>query len=118
MTPDGSRIVCGAITATKATGSLSTSGGPAAALLQRGAETEFIEYSVASGKAARVLGHWTFGSVGALSVEVLWSNASGNVLIGVIPDSGDGRVGVISGNEFTPLPGPGAASAAMQSGAW
>jgi hypothetical protein len=118
LTPDGSTIVCGAITATKATGSLSTSGGPAAALLQRGAETEFIEYSAASGKVARVLGHWTFGSVGALSVEVLWSNASGSVLIGVIPDGGDGRVGVISGNEFTPLPGPGAASAAMQSGAW
>ena len=119
MTPDGSTIVCGAITATKTTGSPSAgAAGPTAALLQRGAETEFIEYSAASGKVARVLGHWTFGSVGALSVEVLWSNASGSVLIGVIPDSGGGRVGVISGNEFTPLPGPGAASAAMQSGTW
>ena len=119
LTPDGATIVCGAITATKATGSPSASAaGPAAALLQRGAETEFIEYSAASGKVARVLGHWTFGSVGALSVEVLWSDASGSVLIGVIPDSGGGRVGVISGNEFTPLPGPEAASAAMQSGTW
>jgi len=62
---------------------------------------------------ARILGYWGFGSVGALSVEVLWSNASGSVLIGVIPDSGDGRVGVISGNEFTPLP-----AAALQSGTW
>jgi hypothetical protein len=26
--------------------------------------------------------------VGALSMDVLWSNASGSVLIGVIPDSG------------------------------
>jgi hypothetical protein len=119
LTPDRATIVCGAITATKATGSPSASAaGPAAALLQRGAETEFIEYSAASGKVARVLGRWTFGSVGALSVEVLWSNASGSVLIGVIPDSGGGRVGVISGNEFTPLPGPEAASAAMQSGTW
>jgi hypothetical protein len=117
ITPDGSTIVCGAITATKANDSI-TGSGPVAALLQRGAETEFIEYSPSTGKVARVLGHWTFGSVGALSVEVLWSNASGSVLIGVIPDSGDGRVGVISGNEFTPLSGPGAASAAMQSGTW
>jgi hypothetical protein len=92
--------------------------GSVAALLRRGAETEFIGYSAATGKVARVLGHWTFGSVGALSVEVLWSNASGSVLIGVIPDGGGGRVGVISGNEFTPLPLSGAASAPMQSGTW
>jgi hypothetical protein len=119
VTPDGSTIVCGAVTATQATGSASaSSGGPVAALLRRGAETEFIEYSVATGKVARVLGRWTFGSVGALSVEVLWSNASGSLLIGVIPDGGGGRVGVISGNEFTPLPLSGAASAPMQSGTW
>ena len=94
---DGSVIVCGAIAALNETVKANGSG------LQRGAETEYFEYSVASGKVTRVLGHWTFGSVGALSVEVLWSNASGSVLIGVIPDSGGGRVGVISGNEFTPL---------------
>jgi hypothetical protein len=116
ITPDGSTIVCGA---TKATGSASASAdGSVAALLRRGAETEFIGYSAATGKVARVLGHWTFGSVGALSVEVLWSNASGSVLIGVIPDGGGGRVGVISGNEFTPLPLSGAASTPMQSGTW
>lgn len=57
-------------------------------------------------------------SVGGLSVDVLWSNASGSVLIGVIPDSGAGRAGVISGNDFTPLPLPGAASAAFESGTW
>ena len=121
ITPDGSTIVCGAITPTKATGSASAAAsadGSVAALLRRGAETEFIGYSVATGKVARVLGHWTFGSVGALSVEVLWSNASGSVLIGVIPDGGGGRVGVISGNEFTPLPLSGAASTPMQSGTW
>jgi hypothetical protein len=73
--------------------------------LQRGAETEYLEWSAASGKVTRVLGHWTFGSVGSLSAGVLWSNASGSVLIGWIPNSRGGRVGVISGNEFTPLPG-------------
>ena len=36
-------------------------------------------------------------------VGVLWSDASGSVLIGLIPDAGFGRVGVIQGNEFTPL---------------
>jgi len=111
MTPDGSAVVCGAITAINETARFSSS--VPAVSLQRGAETEFIEYSAATGKVARILGYWTFGSVGALSVEVLWSNASGSVLIGVIPDSGDGRVGVISGNEFTPLP-----AAALQSGTW
>jgi WD40-like Beta Propeller Repeat len=118
ITPDGSTIVCGAITATKASGGSTLGSGPLAALLQRGAETEFIEYSVASGKVARILGYWKFGNVGALAVEVLWSNASGSVLIGVIPDSGGGRVGVISGNEFTPLPVSGAASTPMLSGTW
>ncbi|HEV2260129.1 MAG TPA: hypothetical protein VGS06_44040 [Streptosporangiaceae bacterium] len=111
VTPDGSAIVCGAITALNET--VKPDGGG----LQRGAETEFFEYSTASGKVARVLGHWTFGSVGALSVEVLWSNASGSVLIGVIPNSGGGRVGVISGNEFTPLPAA-VASASALSGTW
>jgi hypothetical protein len=111
ITPDGSAIVCGAITA------LNETVEPNGAGLQRGAETEFFEYSAASGKVAGVLGHWTFGSVGALSVEVLWSNASGSVLIGVIPDSGGGRLGVISGNEFTPLHAT-VASAPDLSGTW
>ena len=112
MTPDGSAVVCGAITAINETARFSSS--VPAVSLQRGAETEFIEYSAATGKVARILGYWTFGSVGALSVEVLWSNASGSVLIGVIPNSDGGRVGVITGNEFTPLPG----TAASESGTW
>ena len=111
ITPDGSTIVCGADTALNETVPANGIG------LQRGAETEFFEYSAVSGKVTRVLGHWTFGSVGALSVEVLWSNASGSVLIGVIPNSGGGRVGVISGNEFTPLPAT-VASAPALSGTW
>jgi hypothetical protein len=111
VVPDGTAIVCGAITELDQKDSL-TSSGPAVTSLQRGAETEFIEYSTGNGKVTRILGHWTFGSVGALAIDVLWSNASGSVLIGVIPDSGDGRAGVISGNEFTPLP------ATAVSGTW
>ena len=100
ITPDGSTIVCGAIKAVNQVIKPPSQGG-----LQRGAETEYLEWSAASGKVTRVLGHWTFGRVGALSAGVLWSNASGSVLIGWIPNSHGGRVGVISGNEFTPLPG-------------
>jgi hypothetical protein len=40
------------------------------------------------------------------NVDVLWTNSSGSVLIGVIPSAdGAGQLGVISGNEFSPLPG-------------
>ena len=85
--------------------------------LRQGAETGFLEYSTATGQVTRVLGHWTFGSVGALSVEVLWCNPSGSVLIGVIPNAGDGRVGVISGNTLTPVPMT-AASVPADSGTW
>ncbi len=100
ITPDGATIICGAIAATDESVGPTGNGG---VNLQRGAVTGFFEFSVATGKATQILGYWRFGRVGALSVDVLWSNASGTVLIGVIPDAGSGRVGVISGNEFTPL---------------
>ncbi len=99
ITPDGTTIVCGANRAINVSVSSPGNGG-----LRRGAETEFREYSVATGVVTRILGHWTFGDVGVLTADVLWSDASGSVLIGVIPDAGPGRVGVIRGNEFTPLP--------------
>jgi hypothetical protein len=110
ITPDGSTIVCGAIAAanTKIT---------APRGFTRGAVTEFREYSTATGEITRILGHWKFASVGTLSAEVLWSNASGSVLIGVIPNAGNGRIGVISGNTFTPLPAQVASSGAV-TGTW
>jgi hypothetical protein len=106
ITPDGSTLVCGAITP------LHEKVNPNGGGLQRGAETAFFEYIAVGGSLKQVLGYWTFGSVGALSVDVLWSDATGSVLIGVIPDSGTGRAGVISGNKFTPLP------ATAVSGTW
>ncbi len=115
ITPDGSAIVCGAITALNQAVKRDSRGNVTG--LQRGAETEFLEYSTATGQVTRVLGHWAFGSVGALSVEVLWSSPSGSVLIGVIPNAGGGRVGVIRGNTFTPLPMT-AASMPADSGTW
>ena len=104
ITPDGSAVVCGAIQASGVD-------------LGRGAVTEFREYSTATGKIVRVFGYWTFPKAGVLAVNVLWSNPSGSLLIGVIPTTGDGRVGVISGNTFTPLPAQGN-STADQSGPW
>jgi hypothetical protein len=100
ITPDGAQIVCGAIAAVNQSVVPNPTNGVA---LQRGAQTEFFEFSAATGRVTRTFGDWTFGSVGALTVEVLWSNPSGSVLIGAIPDARTGRVGVISGNEFTPL---------------
>lgn len=104
ITPDGSALVCGAIQANGVNRG-------------RDAVTEFREYSTATGKIVSVFGPWTIARAGYLAVNVLWSNPSGSLLIGVIPTTGDGRVGVISGNTFTPLPGQGN-STADQSGAW
>ena len=115
ITLDGSSIVCGAVTAVNPTVKRDSRGNFAG--LQRGAVTGFLEYSTATGKVTRILGHWSFGNVGALSVEVLWSNASGSVLIGVIPNAGGGQVGVISGTKFTPLP-TATASTPSDSGTW
>ncbi len=36
-------------------------------------------------------------------IDLLWSDASGRVLIGVIKSAGRNWVGVINGNTFTPL---------------
>jgi len=60
----------------------------------------FAEYSTRTGKLLRILGHWTVKPAGYWSTQTLWSSQSGRVLIVVIPD---GRIGVVNGNEFTPL---------------
>jgi hypothetical protein len=114
ITPDGSAVICAAV-ASETTPARNNKGQPLR--VERGTETEFREYPVTKGKAARLLGHWTFSHVGAFAADVLWSNASGSVLIGVIPNAGDGRVGVISGNAFTPLAAP-AAPVSPDSGTW
>jgi hypothetical protein len=109
VTPDGSSVVCGAIQGFEHISNGVDHG--------RDAVTEFREYSTANGKIVRIFGHWLIARAGNLVVNVLWSNSSGSLLIGVIPTTGAGRVGVISGNTFTPLPGQ-ANSPAAQSGAW
>lgn len=81
----------------------------------------FAEYSTRTGKLIRILGYWTIKPAGYFFTQVLWSSPSGRVLIGIIPD---GRMGVINGNEFTPLNMPPVPSVIMdidlgaQAGAW
>jgi hypothetical protein len=60
----------------------------------------FAEYSTRTGKLVRILGYWKIKPAGYFFTQVLWSSPSGRVLIAIIPD---GRMGVINGNEFTPL---------------
>jgi hypothetical protein len=110
ITPDGSKVVCGAIQYHVLIGGVIAD------------ETEFREFSTATGEATDVLGYWKFHNGTNYIVGVLWSNSSGSVLIGVIPGGGNSRTGVISGNSFTPLPAAVSAASADvaddQSGTW
>ena len=66
--------------------------------------TGFPEFSVATGHLARIVGHWHPNQWHDPEViDLLWSDASGRVLIGAINSAGRNWVGVISGNTFTPL---------------
>ncbi len=109
ITPNGSAVVCGA-TAGLNPRIVGTT-------MERGATTEFIEYSTATGKVVRILGYRTSPNAPILIAGVLWSNPSGSVLIGVIPADGGLRIGVIRGSEFTPLSAA-AYSEAVHSGTW
>jgi hypothetical protein len=73
----------------------------------------FAEYSTRTGKLIRILGYWKVKPAGYWFTQVLWSSPSGRVLIGIIPD---GRIGVINGNEFTPLHLPPVPSVMMDVG--
>jgi hypothetical protein len=116
ITPDGSAVVCGATRILPQTGSGAE---PGMGIGTATVETGFIEYPTAAGRATRILGRWKIGNVAAAGVQVLWSDASGTILIGVIPGPGDPfgvRTGVIRGDEFSPLPQP--AGASPGSGTW
>ena len=112
VTPDGSAIVTNTVyfqVKTKESGQ-ATNG-----------RYGFAEYSTRTGKLVRILGYWKIKPAGYFFTQVLWSSPSGRVLIGVIPD---GRIGVINGNEFTPLNMPPVPSVIMdiglgaEAGAW
>jgi hypothetical protein len=96
LTPDGSAVVCGATNGSEA-----------------GPETAFDEFSTANGRLARTLARWAVSP----SVDVLWSNSSGSVLIGVASLNGSAEVGMITAGTFTPLHGLGPEDQSDQ-GAW
>ena len=92
ITPDGSTIVCPSSTITDIAknGTITYS-------------TGFPEFSVTTGRLIRITGHWPRKHNDPFVYDVLWSGASGQVLIGMIHSAGRDWVGVISGNRFTPL---------------
>ena len=90
ITPDGSAIACGAANS-------SSSG--------------FEDFPTTKGKPAQILAEWS----GNGSTEVLWSNASGSVMIGTGP--GSDNVGMVTAGTFTPLPGP-ISEVWIDEGAW
>jgi hypothetical protein len=88
VTPDGSALICGAT--------------PDNDLFGPHVTDEYLKFSTATGKA-HVLGSWGLTNVQVQAFGVRWSNSSGSVLIASLPGSGNGRLGIIRGNTFTPL---------------
>jgi hypothetical protein len=85
---DGSVIVCGYSTST---GNTTTMG--------------FAHYSAVTGKMNHVAGlvHLNGNAPGGISLY--WVNSTGKIAIGTSETTGGGRVGVMNGDTFTPLPG-------------
>jgi hypothetical protein len=95
ITPNGSAIICpsGTITDIAKNGTITYS-------------TGFSEFSVTTGRLIRITGNWPQKQDDPFAYHLLWSGASGQVLIGSINSAGRDWVGVISGNRFTPLNTP------------
>jgi hypothetical protein len=78
------------------------------------ADLQIREFSATTGKVLSVAGHWRYIG-GAEGEDVLWTNSSGSTLIVVAPDTSpfghlhlrdpQWAVGVLTGDQFTPLPG-------------
>ena len=66
------------------------------------------------------MGHWSQNQKynQTTVVEVLWSDASGRVLIGVVSSAGRDWIGVVSGNKFTPLNAQWSQFSPYDFGAW
>lgn len=118
ITPDGSLIVCEAEILSDPTyplRPLSSSGArgsrvfPLSTLYLR-QYSGVAEFSTATGKLVRILVPDVTG------VEVLWTNASGSVVVGRSPFSA--RVGIVSGDLFTSIPWPTSKLWMFNSAAW
>jgi hypothetical protein len=95
ITSDGSSIICGYATTivTSPTNSQTTTG--------------FIRYSTSTGKITGVLGVYQFTGQAAGDIALYWTSSTGNTLIGSDLRPSGVSEGVINGEKFTPLPGPG-----------
>jgi hypothetical protein len=85
---DGSAIVCGYSTSV---GKTTTMG--------------FAEYSTRTGTMDHVVGLVHFQGHAPIGIALYWVNSTGTIAIGTSETAGGGRVGVMNGDKFTPLPG-------------
>ncbi len=85
---DGSAIVCGYSTTI---GKTTTMG--------------FAQYSTGTGKMSHVGGLVHFEGQAPIGISLYWVNSTGKTAIGTSETTSGGRVGVLSGDTFTPLPG-------------
>ena len=94
VTPDGSAVICPSVTV------LGRAKG------HSHIEVTFLEYSTATGRRVRTIAFDIKKATGIPAANVLWSNATGSVFIGAIPNVGNGRAGIVRGGTFTPIPMP------------
>jgi hypothetical protein len=85
---DGSAIVCGYSTTV---GKTTTTG--------------FAQYSTRTGKMNHVTGLVHFDGNAPTGISLYWVNSTGKIAIGTSETAGRGRIGVMNGDKFTPLPG-------------
>jgi len=85
---DGSAIVCGYSTGV---GKTTTMG--------------FAQYSTRTGTMNHVVGLVHFDGEAPTGISLYWVDSTGKIAIGTSETTGGGRVGVMNGDTFTPLPG-------------
>jgi hypothetical protein len=85
---DGSAVICGYSTTV---GKTTTMG--------------FAQYSTRTGKMNHVVGLIHFQGHAPTGISLYWVNSTGKIAIGTSETAGGGRIGVMNGDKFTPLPG-------------
>ena len=85
---DGSAIVCGYSTSIRKTTTMG-----------------FARYSTRTGKMNHVAGLVHFKGKAPIGISLYWVNSTGKIAIGTSEKAGRGRIGVMNGDRFTPLPG-------------
>jgi hypothetical protein len=65
----------------------------------------FAQYSTRTGKMNHVVGLVHFKGEAPTGISLYWVNSTGKIAIGTSETASGGRVGVMNGDKFTPLPG-------------